>query len=123
MSGLCRITDGTTSVYLWGAKSSFYLNDWTPALPESQPSFSSSPLSDGRRLVVNRWNVTLSGLVVPPDWSPGILGNAVAASYFPTLIEVAVAVGVLGYGLLAFTLGVKYLPLYPQPRSEAKAGD
>jgi hypothetical protein len=26
-------------------------------------------------LVINCWNVTLSGLVVPPDWSPGIMGN------------------------------------------------
>ena len=24
-------------------------------------------------LVVNRWNVTLSGFVVPLDWSPGVL--------------------------------------------------
>jgi len=63
-------------------------------------------------VVVNRWNVTLSGLVVPPDWSPGILGGVVAASYFPSWTEVAVSIGILGYGLLAFTLGVKYLPIY-----------
>ena len=67
-------------------------------------------------IVVNRWNVTLSGLVAPPNWSPGVLGNIVAASYFPTWTEVAVAVGVLGYGLLAFTLGVKYLPIYDRHR-------
>jgi molybdopterin-containing oxidoreductase family membrane subunit len=67
-------------------------------------------------VVVNRWNVTLSGLVVPPDWSPGVLGNLVAVSYTPTFTEVAVAVGVLAYGLLAFTLGARYLPLYaPEP--------
>ena len=63
-------------------------------------------------VVINRWNVTLSGLVVPPEWSPGIMGGVVAASYFPTWTEVAVAVGILGYGLLAFTLGVKYLPIF-----------
>jgi Ni/Fe-hydrogenase subunit HybB-like protein len=64
-------------------------------------------------VVVNRWNVTLSGLVVPPSWSPGVLGNAVAASYVPSLIEVAVSIGVLGYATLAFTLGARYLPLFP----------
>jgi molybdopterin-containing oxidoreductase family membrane subunit len=74
-------------------------------------------------VVVNRWNVTLSGLVAPPDWSPGVLGNVVAASYFPSWTEVAVAIGVLGYGLLAFTLGVKYLPIYGHSHSHSTAGD
>lgn len=64
-------------------------------------------------LVVNRWNVTLSGLIAPPQWSPGVLGNVIAAPYFPSLTEVAVSVGVLGYALLAFTLGARYLPLFP----------
>jgi molybdopterin-containing oxidoreductase family membrane subunit len=63
-------------------------------------------------VVVNRWNVTLSGLVVPPDWSPGVLGGVVAASYFPSWVEMAVSAGVLAYGLLGFTLGARYLPIY-----------
>lgn len=63
-------------------------------------------------VVVNRWNVTLSGLVAPPAWSPGVLGNVVAATYFPTLTEILVAVGIVAYWLLGFTLGVRYLPLY-----------
>lgn len=66
-------------------------------------------------VVVNRWNVTLSGLVVPPSWSPGVLGNAVAATYVPSWIEVAVSVGVVGYATLAFTLGARYLPLFSAP--------
>lgn len=74
-------------------------------------------------VVINRWNVTLSGLVVPPDWSPGILGGLVAASYVPSLTEVAVSIGILGYGLLAITLGVKYLPIFPHPPLKAQAGD
>ncbi len=74
-------------------------------------------------VVVNRWNVTLSGLVVPPDWSPGVLGGIVAASYFPSWTEVAVSTGILGYGLLAFTLGAKFLPLFSRGHSHAKAGD
>jgi menaquinone reductase, integral membrane subunit len=64
-------------------------------------------------VIINRWNVTLSGLVVPPEWSPGVIGAAgVAVSYSPTLIEVAISLGILGYALLFFTLGVRYLPIY-----------
>lgn len=66
-------------------------------------------------VVINRWNVTLSGLVVSPEWSPGILGNPLVTMYSPSLTEIAVTIGILGYGLLAFTLGVKYLPIYPGP--------
>jgi len=69
-------------------------------------------------IIVNRWNVTLSGLVAPPQWSPGVLGNVVAAEYFPSAIEFAVAAGVLAFALLALTLGVRYLPLYPRTTSE-----
>jgi menaquinone reductase, integral membrane subunit len=65
-------------------------------------------------VVVNRWNVTLSGLVVPPDWSPGVLGNVLAVSYFPTLTEIAVGVGIVAYAWLGFTLGVRYLPIYKE---------
>jgi len=63
-------------------------------------------------VVVNRWNVTLSGLVAPPDWSPGVLGGVVAASYAPTWVEVAVSLGILAYALFVFTLGIRYLPIY-----------
>ena len=55
-----------------------------------------------------------AGLVVPPHWSPGVLGNILAVSYVPTIIEVAVSLGILAYGMLAFTLGVKYLPIFQE---------
>ncbi len=74
-------------------------------------------------VVVNRWNVTLSGLVAPPNWSPGILGNVVAASYSPTLIEITVALGILAYGLLGFTLGARYLPLYAHESPHLSTGN
>ena len=63
-------------------------------------------------VIINRWNVTLSGLVVPPQWSPGVLGRTIAVAYTPSWVEIAVSVGVLGYAFLAFTLGAKYLPLF-----------
>jgi len=74
-------------------------------------------------LIVNRWNVTLSGLVVPPEWSPGVLGTVVAASYSPTMIEIGVAIGVLAYGLLGFTLGARFLPIYSRKFAKHEAGD
>jgi len=65
-------------------------------------------------VIINRWNITLSGLVAPPAWSPGILGNIVAVSYFPSIIEIGVAMGIVAYALLGFTLGVHFLELYPK---------
>ena len=41
-----------------------------------------------------------------------MLGSVVTASYAPTWVEVVVSPGILAYALLAFTLGVKYLPLF-----------
>lgn len=68
-------------------------------------------------LVVNRWNVTLSGLIAPPSWSPGVLNSLVVAPYIPSGIELAVAAGIVGYALLAFTVGVRFLPLFPTTAS------
>jgi Ni/Fe-hydrogenase subunit HybB-like protein len=65
-------------------------------------------------VVVNRWNTTLSGLIAPPDWSPGVLGNIVAVSYFPSIVEIGVAIGIVSYAWLGFTLGVRYLEIYPR---------
>lgn len=65
-------------------------------------------------VVINRWNVTLSGLVAPPAWSPGVLGNVIAVSYSPSIIELCVALGIVSYALLGFTLGVRYLEIYPR---------
>ncbi len=75
-------------------------------------------------VVINRWNVTLSGLVVPPDWSPGVLGNVVAATYTPTIYEIMVSLGVLAYGLLGFTIGARYLPIFNHKmKHEPATGD
>ena len=67
-------------------------------------------------VVINRWNITLSGLVAPPEWSPGVLGNVIVVSYFPSPTEIAVALGIWAYALLGFTLGVKYLEIYPKAK-------
>ena len=59
------------------------------------------------RVVIDRWNITLSGLVAPPEWSPGVLGNVIVVFYFPSPTEIVVALGIWAYALLGFTLGVK----------------
>lgn len=64
-------------------------------------------------LIINRWNVTLSGLVVPLDWSPGVLNIFPANTYWPSWAEWGVAAEIVGYASLAFTVGVRYLRLYP----------
>ncbi len=68
-------------------------------------------------VIINRWNVTLSGLIVPPQWSPGVLGNVVSAAYTPSWTEVAVSIGIIGYATMALTLGIRYLPLFPKEES------
>lgn len=65
-------------------------------------------------VTVNRWNVTLSGLIAPPQWSPGVLGTILSASYLPSWNEIIVSLGIIAYALLAFSFGVKYLPIFPK---------
>ncbi len=63
-------------------------------------------------LIINRWNVVVSGLFVPLAFSPGTQYTLPPGTYFPNLIEFGVAVGIIGYALAMITLGVKYLPLF-----------
>lgn len=65
-------------------------------------------------ILVNRWNVTLSGLIVPLDWSPGMAELFAVNAYRPSLVEWGVALGVTGYVLLVFSLGLRYMPLFPK---------
>lgn len=70
-------------------------------------------------LIVNRWNVTVSGLFVPLEYSPGTLYTLEPGNYFPNLIEWGVAIGLLGYFLLMITLGARYLPLFKEGDSHS----
>ena len=65
-------------------------------------------------LVLNRWNMTLSGFVIPLDWSPGVLDVFPVNTYTPSLVEWGVALGILCYALMVYTLGVRFLNLYPE---------
>ena len=69
-------------------------------------------------ILVNRWNVTLSGLIVPLDWSPGAAELFPVNAYLPSLVEWGVALGILGYALLLLTLGLRFLPMFPEGHGE-----
>ncbi len=72
-------------------------------------------------LVINRWNVTLSGFVVPLKWSPGVSEVNTVYTYAPALVEWGVGAGIVGYAWLAFTLGSRYLRLWPEAEGSHKA--
>jgi molybdopterin-containing oxidoreductase family membrane subunit len=63
-------------------------------------------------IFANRWNVTVSGLVVPMDYSPGTIYQPAPATYWPSAAEWGVALGVIGYVLLMLTIGARFLPLF-----------
>lgn len=67
-------------------------------------------------LVINRWNITLAGFVVPLDWSPGVGDVFPLNRYEPSLVEWGIAFGIVAYSWLAFSLGVRFLNLYPEAR-------
>jgi molybdopterin-containing oxidoreductase family membrane subunit len=69
-------------------------------------------------IVFNRWNVTVSGLVVPLAYSPGTLYQPMPAAYVPNLTEWGIAAGVAGYALAMLTLGIRFLPLFPKNAEE-----
>lgn len=55
-----------------------------------------------------RWDTTLSGLMVILSYLPGEPSVAYV-SYFPSMVEILTVGGILSFGLLAFSLGVRYL--------------
>lgn len=59
-------------------------------------------------VIAFRWDTNLSGLLVVMSYLPG---PAVVAytSYVPSLVEMVTGFGIIAFGLLAFSLGVRYL--------------
>ena len=59
-------------------------------------------------VIAYRWDTNLSGLLVVISYLPG-QSNVSYTSYYPSLVELASGSGIIAYGLLAFSLGVRYL--------------
>jgi Ni/Fe-hydrogenase subunit HybB-like protein len=62
-------------------------------------------------LLVNRWDTTLSGLVSSVTYVPGAPA-VVFNRYFPSYTEWMIALGILAFALLAYSLGVRILPIF-----------
>jgi Ni/Fe-hydrogenase subunit HybB-like protein len=67
-------------------------------------------------LVINRWNMTLAGFTIPLDWSPGTRDVFAINDYTPALVEWGVAIGIVAYSWMAFTIGLRFFNLYPEAR-------
>ncbi len=64
-------------------------------------------------LLLSRWNTTLTGLVASVSYSP--TDHSVDFfSYSPTWVEWAAVAGVLAYAGLAYTLAVRFLPIFKE---------
>ncbi len=66
-----------------------------------------------------RWDTNLSGLMVVLSYLPGD-PVITYTSYRPSVIELITVAGIVSYGLLAFSLGVRYLKVVDHPLPEAK---
>jgi Ni/Fe-hydrogenase subunit HybB-like protein len=59
-------------------------------------------------VVAYRWDINMAGMLVVLTYLPQEIMTRYT-SYFPSLIEILAGAGVIAYGILAFTLGVRYL--------------
>ena len=59
-------------------------------------------------LVAYRWDINLAGQLVLLSYLPDDI-TARYTAYFPSLIEFIVAAGIVAYGVLAVSLGIRYL--------------
>lgn len=68
-------------------------------------------------LMLNRFDVSWFAIqrVDPMTYVPAFMGKV---TYFPTFPEVAVSIGIVSAGVLAFTLAAKYLPLFETEHHE-----
>jgi len=59
-------------------------------------------------LIAYRWDTNMAGQLVLLSYLPGDI-TARYTTYFPSLIEILAGAGVLAFGFLAVSLGVRYL--------------
>ncbi len=59
-------------------------------------------------VITFRWDTNLSGLLVVISYLPGDAAIAYT-SYVPSLVEIVTGLGIIAFGLLSFSLGVRYL--------------
>ncbi len=73
-------------------------------------------------LAAYRWDTNMVGLLVVSGMAPRNL-NPQYTKYFPSIIEFVTVAGVIAYGLLAFTFGVRYLGVVDHHYKVVKASE
>ncbi len=68
-------------------------------------------------VVAYRWDTNISGLMIVLSYLPGEPAIAYT-SYRPSLIELLTGAGIVGFGLLAFSIGVRYLRVVDHANAE-----
>jgi Ni/Fe-hydrogenase subunit HybB-like protein len=68
-------------------------------------------------VVAYRWDTTIVGQLVVLSYLPNAV-QAAYATYTPSLIEYVTSAGVVAYGLLAFTIGVRYFAVVDHSQAE-----
>jgi hypothetical protein len=58
MTAILEITDGTTTISLLNGEFGYYTDEWKPAIaqPKGGGTWQSSPMADGRKMVMRQWN-------------------------------------------------------------------
>jgi len=111
--GLQMFTSGTLSFNFWVGE--ILLGIFIPMILLLVKRFRKQPLLRMAALamvvgglVAYRWDVNMSGQLIMMSYLPNDI-TARYTSYFPSLIEIAAGAGIVAYGILGVTLGVKYL--------------
>ncbi|MBE3039400.1 MAG: polysulfide reductase NrfD [Chloroflexi bacterium] len=70
-------------------------------------------------MILNRFNVSWFAITHPDPitYIPTFMGQV---TYFPSLPEVAISIGIFSAVILAFGLAAKYLPVFEEPEAEAQ---
>jgi Ni/Fe-hydrogenase subunit HybB-like protein len=73
-------------------------------------------------MILNRFDVSWFAVkhYDPLTYAPAFMGKV---TYFPSITEILVSVGIFSFGILAFGLAVKYLPVLEPEHHGAHAGD
>jgi molybdopterin-containing oxidoreductase family membrane subunit len=111
--GLSLLTQGPLSFNFWVGE--IFLGIVLPMIVLMRPSLRRIPVLRMIALglivggvVAYRWDTNLAGQLVVLSYLPQEI-VARYTHYFPSLIEALAGAGVVAYGLMAFTLGVRYL--------------
>ncbi len=69
-------------------------------------------------VVAYRWDTNMSGLLIIMSYLPGNL-EITYTNYHPSLVEYLSSAGILSFGLLAFSMGVRYLKVVDHKTPDA----